>query len=313
MKISVAIPTYKRPNYLFTALRSVCTQTMRPWEIIVVCRSGDSPSEEVVDRLRVEYPQVNIRIEFVVSSGFLPPIIKAIETASGEVLALLDDDAEAPCGWLLQISRGYVSDGVAGVGGRCVNYFDGIKQHYPPVRRVGRLLWLGKPIGNMYCDCKFNSSVGVDFLMGGNCSYRLEVIRKTIPDMRLSENVSFHWEIDVGLRIKRLGYQLIFDPGIAVKHYSAPREIEGLRTINFDGMFWSNYNFVIIMKKHMPPLRFTCFLVYSFLVGWSGSPGIVWLLFRLFRGHKIEWKDLVYSSFLGRLKGVLTFKKLIRK
>ena len=306
MKISVAIPTYKRPDYLIEAFNSVLSQERKPFEVIIVRRSGDSPTKSVVERLHREYSGLTIVDSVVDDPGFLPPIVKAIDAANGEILVFLDDDAEAHPDWLRKIVDQYSDPKIGGVGGRYVNFFDGIKQEYPSAKTVGKLFWFGRSVGNMYCDCTFTDPVEVDFLIGGNSSYRLGLLKKTIPDLRLGKNVAFHWEMDVGLGIKRLGYKLMFSPDIKVDHHSAPREIEGMRSVNYEGIYWSNYNYTLIMKKYLKPGGFVAYLIYSFLIGWSGSPGIAYVLFKLCKLERISWSDSIKSSILGRIRGSIS-------
>lgn len=202
MRISVAIPTYARPNYLRRAIASIASQQLLPHELIVVSRADDIETNQAIRECIGRFTRVAIRSERVDLPGFLPPVIKAIDSADGDILALLDDDAEAHPDWLERIVAHYADPNVGGVGGRYVNFFDGIKQEYPPADTVAKLRWYGKSIGNMYRDCRFSLPVSADFLIGGNLSYRLDVFRKAKPDVRLGRNVSFHWEMDVGLKVK---------------------------------------------------------------------------------------------------------------
>ncbi|MDG1143870.1 MAG: glycosyltransferase family 2 protein, partial [Burkholderiales bacterium] len=226
MRFSVAIPTYKRPEELKRAINSVIAQGLNPFELIVVSRPKDFLTNEVISSFIKKYPNIRIKHTFVKDAGFLPPIFEAIKTAKGDVLALLDDDAEARKDWLERIASHYKSPDVGAVGGRCINFFDGVEKKYPRTNVVGKLRWHGKPVGNMYKDTIFSDPVNVDFLMGGNSSFNLEILRRSLPDARLGRDVSFYWEMDVGLQIKKLGYQLIFDPKAKVTHYSAPRDTD---------------------------------------------------------------------------------------
>ena len=158
----------------------------------------------------------------------------------------------------------------------------------------------------MYCDCTFSGPVEVDFLIGGNLSYRLDLFRHAKPSEALNANVSFHWEIDAGLKVKRQNYKIIFDPKIRVDHHSAPRSILGMRTLNYEGVYWSNFNYAQIMKQNLGVIRLLTYIFYSFLFGWGGSPGVAYVLIQYLRTHEIEWREYVYPSIMGRIKGLLT-------
>ena len=102
---------------------------------------------------------INIRVR---EPGFLPPINAAIAAANGDVLAFLDDDAEATqtgsSGSLISIQ---VS--IGGVGGRYINYFSDVLQQYPPARMV-KVYWYGGCVGNLYRDCTFKGPLTLIFL-----------------------------------------------------------------------------------------------------------------------------------------------------
>lgn len=305
MKFTVAIPTYKRPEYLKRAVESVLAQSFLPDELLLVSRVDDEPTNEALQGIISKNTgPVIIRKCHVAEPGFLPPVRKAIESAQGDVLVLLDDDAEAHPDWLQRISVYYHDPKVGGVGGRYINYFSGILQHYPPVEIVAKLYWYGRSVGNMYCDCTFLEPIEADFLIGGNLSYRLEVLRKSLPDARLGNNVAFHWEMDVGQQVKHHGFRILFDPAIQVDHHTAPREIHGMRTVNYEGTYWSNYNYAYLMRKHLSPLGFAAYLIYSFLLGGSGSPGLAYVIYAIARGRPIQWRNFVLASLRGRLDGV---------
>jgi glycosyltransferase involved in cell wall biosynthesis len=305
LKITVAIPTYRRPEYLKKAFASVLAQTHKPDEILLVSRADDQPTHEVIKLLiSVGAGDTFIRNPQVSDAGFLPPVIRAIDAAHGDILVLLDDDAEAHSDWLARIVKYYDNPSVGGVGGRCINYFSGVLQNYPPVQRVGQLSWFGRSVGNMYCDCAFTGPTEVDFLMGGNMSYRLGLLRRCKPDTRIGKNVAFHWEMDVAQQVKSLGYRVLFDPSIKADHHSAPREIDGLRTINYEGTYWNNYNYALLMRKHLSLLGFCAYLIYTFLVGWSGSPGLAHLIYSSLRGRLVPWHGGVIASIRGRFDGI---------
>ena len=305
MKYTVAIPTYRRPDYLVRAVKSVLNQTLLPEELLIVSRWNDEATNLAIHELiRINRGPVLICNSHVVEPGFLPPVVCAIDVARGKILVLLDDDAEAHPDWLSIIDKYYDDPKVGGVGGRYINYFNGVLQHYPSVKRVGQLSCFGRSVGNMYCDCEFTGPVKVDFLIGGNLSYRLDLLRICKPDKRIGNNVAFHWEMDVGQQVKKLGYSILFDPAICVDHHTAPREISGMRTINYDGTYWSNFNYTLLMRKHLSTFGFLAFLLYSLAIGGAGAPGLIYLIFSVLRGRPVQWRDSVLASLRGRFDGM---------
>jgi len=72
-----------------------------------------------------------LRFVSVEEPGFLPPIWQAVQNCSGDVIAFLDDDAEAHRDWLERLSVFYADSSIGGVGGRYINYSNGVRQYLP--------------------------------------------------------------------------------------------------------------------------------------------------------------------------------------
>ena len=85
MKISVCIPTYKRPTMLVKALDSVLAQSVSAYEIIVGDDSPDGATEATARELLVQNPEAPIRY-FHHSPGFgqAANVAKLFELATGE-------------------------------------------------------------------------------------------------------------------------------------------------------------------------------------------------------------------------------------
>lgn len=283
---------------------SIERQTCRPMELVVVLRESDFASHQVVSDVKESCVGLLIRVALVTEPGFLPPIYKGVEEAKGDIIAFMDDDAVAHQNWLEKIVPHYRDPMVGGVGGRCVNYFDGKKAFYPPAKKVGQITWFGKPIGNLYRDTTFQCPRDVQFLIGGNMSYRLATFRQALPDPILRRHVAFHWEIDVGLKVLRRGHRIVFDPSIRVDHHSGPRAQEGMRSVNAEGIYWSNFNYAYIMRKHLTWPHFIAYLVYTTTIGWSDSPGFLRLLISWLLLRPMSISNVLAPSIRGRYAGL---------
>jgi glycosyltransferase involved in cell wall biosynthesis len=92
-KISVIIPTYKRPHLIGRAIKSVLNQTYQNFEIIVIDDSPDDETEKVVksfNNIRIRYKRNKIR------RGFVGAKNQGVEESSisSKYVAFLDDDDE---------------------------------------------------------------------------------------------------------------------------------------------------------------------------------------------------------------------------
>ena len=310
-RFTVAIPTFERPAYLGRAVRSVLMQTFAPDEVLVVHRRDDSETVMTFNGLQ-DLPHGNLlRFVAVDEPGFLPPIWQAVQNCSGNVIVFLDDDAEAHRDWLERLSVFYVDPSIGGVGGRYLNYSDGVPQYLPPADVAGKLYWYGRYVGNMYKDFKPGRPIFVDCLMGGNMSYRVSLAKECLPERVLNQNVAFHWELDMALKIKKRGYRIVYDPAAVVDHHSAPRRISGMRTPNYEGIYYANYNFAYIIMRHFNLLRRLGYIGYTATVGEEASPGVAGLvLLWLVRGD-LKWQ-LINASIRGRLDGAWAGLKAAR-
>jgi len=99
MKISVIVPTYKRPQTLLPALRSLQEQTLSDFEILVVDNAADSAIEQMVAELN-KTARVNISYLPEPQLGLHNSRHAGARAARGDVLVFTDDDATFDPGWL---------------------------------------------------------------------------------------------------------------------------------------------------------------------------------------------------------------------
>ncbi len=94
-KVSVVIPTYKRPHFLARAVDSVLAQTYANTEVVVVDdNSPDSPERAKTSEIMKQYRD-NPRVIYVLNEcpmGGGPARNRGIEAATGEYITFLDDD-----------------------------------------------------------------------------------------------------------------------------------------------------------------------------------------------------------------------------
>jgi glycosyltransferase involved in cell wall biosynthesis len=97
--LSVVIPTYQRPEWIRRAVRSLAVQSRPPDEVIAVARDTDIPTHESIATLQAEGLPFKLRRELVSEPGFIPPVRAGLPAATGDIVAVMDDDAEAAEGW----------------------------------------------------------------------------------------------------------------------------------------------------------------------------------------------------------------------
>jgi GT2 family glycosyltransferase len=274
--LSVVIPTFQRPDWIKRAVGSLARQTRLPDEVIPVMRDTDLPTHRSVDELRAAALPFPLRPALVVTPGFLPPVQTGLGAATGDVIAVLDDDAEALPVWIENILRGYGDATVGAVGGRYINMQGDAELEVDATDTVGRVTRFGQFVGNMYKRPTFTAPVDVDFMIGGCMSFRREVADALEFDMELNRNVGYGYEVDLGLQVRGLGWRILFDPAIQIRHYSAPRQIAGLRSFSdADGARWSAYNHTRVALRRLPGLRGLVAFSYLLAIGERRAPGLL--------------------------------------
>ncbi len=211
--VSVIVPTIDRPTVLRQCLDHLRRQDYPHLETIVVDSSFD---RETTKSLMTRYPEVKYLYEDRFRDN--PGVLRNLgATASrGKILAFLDDDCLAAPDWISCLVRGYVDESVGGVGGRLIT--EGVK--LPPEADVGRLLLNGTVVANFEADP--GQRIMVDYLTAGNMSICRNVFSLVGGFDARMDGMGYE-ELDLGMRVKRAGYTLVFEPRAVVVHQAAPR------------------------------------------------------------------------------------------
>lgn len=101
--VSTIIPVYNRPQMLEEAVQSVLDQTYRPVEVIIIDDGSTDNTNEVVDRLAIEYPGMVVGIH---QQNTGPGLAREAgrQIARGEFIQYLDsDDILLPRKYELQV------------------------------------------------------------------------------------------------------------------------------------------------------------------------------------------------------------------
>ncbi|NEQ54143.1 MAG: glycosyltransferase family 2 protein, partial [Leptolyngbya sp. SIO3F4] len=114
--ISAIICTHNRAQYLGAAIDSLLVQTLKNIEVIVVDNASTDATAEVVQK-RLSDPR--LRYVYEATLGLSTARNTGANAAKGDILAYLDDDAEASPQWLASLLEVYQdNDKVAIAGGK---------------------------------------------------------------------------------------------------------------------------------------------------------------------------------------------------
>lgn len=245
MFISIVIITRNRPQMMRDCLAHLKQQTRLPDEIIVVDSSTGEETQAVLD----EYPE-SVRLRIPDGRNNMPQARNlGIAHACGEIVAFLDDDSMARPDWLRCLLEPYADPAVGGVGGRVIDALEQARVR-PDDPRIGVLQHDCRMTTNFILDP--GRPVEVDHVRGCNMSFRRVALEGSGGfDLRyIGSNVGE--DADLCLRIKKMGWKLVFQPVAIVDHLAAPREgmNRDRHLIEPWPVLWSAHNYAYLVFKN---------------------------------------------------------------
>ena len=215
---SVIVITLNRPDYVRRCLECLESQVPHPDQIIVV----DSSKDDVTTKVVAEFPGV---LYLRNDNGFGRMTTSrniALKHATGEIIAFVDDDAFAHAGWLAGLLAAYTSPEIGAVGGRALNNNPG--EETQGIDRIGKLTPYGSLEGYFAADP--GKTISVDHIIGCNMSFRREVLARLGGFREDFPGISGVCEdSDMSLRVRKLGYTILFTPAAVLDHVGAPQAV----------------------------------------------------------------------------------------
>lgn len=298
---TVLIPTYRRTQDLKVCLEALKKQEELPNELLIIVRDGDLETWEFIDTF--DSKPLPLKTIKVIEPGILVALTAGFNSATGDIIAITDDDAAPHPDWLSQIKAYYLSDSrIGGVGGRDFLYEDKTHLVEGSQQLVGRVLWFGNVVGNHHLGV--GEAREVDVLKGVNSSYRRVALKDFCFDQQLRiSGKNTHNELAICLDLKKAGWKLIYDPKIAVDHYPGKRIAMADRK-KFDAVAFRDtaYNQTLILMKYFPPYQQLIFMIWAVLVGTRDRRGLIQCLRFFLKEGMISVKKFL-AAFKGRWQG----------
>lgn len=251
MYFSIVIPVYNRPEEVDELLLSLCDQTHKPFEVIIVEDGSARRSEEVVERYR---DRLAITYHEKPNSG--PGLSRnaGAALAKNEYLIFFDSDCIIPAAYLSNVAR-FLRD-------HRVDFFGGPDAALPTFTTVQKAI--------NYSMTSFLTTGGIRgkkrsmeaFLPRG---FNMGVSKEAYQAVGGYRKMRFGEDIDISLRLREAGYSSALIPDAHVYHK---------RRTTYRQFFKQVYNFGIarinLFLLHPGSLKSVHALPALFVVGMAG-------------------------------------------
>ena len=290
-KFSVVIPNWNGRRFLAACLKSLQKQTYSDIEIVVVDNASDDGSQTLISE---GFPQVQL-ITLPENRGFTGACNIGMQFASGDIIALLNNDTEVDVNWVKEILAGFCSDREVGMVASKMLLFDK-RDHF---HTAGDTFGIDGSAGNRGA---WQQDIGqydrVEYVFGacgGAAAYR----KSMLDDIGLLDDDFFFLleDIDLAWRAQLAGYKALYVPSALVYHHLSASG-GGITASYYDGR-----NSIWVLVKNMPG---------ALIRKYAGrilrrQSALAWQALRAWRGAEAR------ARLRGTVRGLLTVGSAIRK
>lgn len=322
--VSVIIPTLNEERHIKICLDSVFDQTYPSSLLEIFVLDGESTDKtiEIIKELQNEHPNLYLlnNKKKIQSAAFN----LGIDNSKGDIIIRLDAHCTYDSNYIRYIIDNHLETEYGNVGGYCYV-------------KPGSDTLMAKAIALIN-----NSNFGL-----GGASFRVGKIRKLTDSVpfgafpkkvisivgKMNEDLPRGEDNDYNSRIRKAGYEILFDPTIVAYYYSRPNFILFMKQM-FDNGFsigvLIHLSLRTISLRHIMPLLFVGFLIFSAFFSFFYSPIwtflviilIIYFLLNLINGVKMVSRNeiklipiMIFTTFfvhifygIGTINGLLKGK-----
>jgi glycosyltransferase involved in cell wall biosynthesis len=253
---SIVICTHNREKYLVDAVKSLWKQDypVDKYEIVIVDNASVDNTRQVAERFRVRKGP-RLRYIYEPELGLSLARNTGMKASDGEIVAYLDDDADAEHTWLAALNEAYESsDNVLCVGGKIRLAWNSERPLWFPSELEGYLGSTATPLGN-----KKRVLIEGEYPFGGNIS----VCRKTLLKVggfsvsfgRKGKSLLSSEEAELCNRIRLLGGIVLYEPAAVVHHRVLPERVS--RSYMLRRAYWQGISDALLEESETSLSRTT--------------------------------------------------------
>ena len=285
---SVVVPTYQREQVLCDTIAYLLDLSYPHYELIVVDQTPlhEPQTEQFLLQVapRIRYIQID-------QVGMCHARNVGIEAAKGDIILFCDDDIISPPDLLTNHVRHYRDPAVGGVTG---------PSGFQPVDGPLSIAHGGETPRHPLP----TTVVEAESAQGCNMSFRKQIL---VRIGGFDEGFIIHArreETDASLRVRALGYRILFDPQVRIEHLAFPsgggRAFIHQEKLYFFGLF---HNRAYYFGKHFSLWQLPYFLYYQLRL----------LLYRLWQRRRVNFLYLLYPWLTGLADGLWRGRKARRQ
>lgn len=290
-RFSVVIPNWNGLKFLPACLDSLRQQTYANIEILVVDNASVDGSQGLV---RAGYPEVRL-IELPANRGFTGACNAGIEAATGEFIALLNNDTEVDRAWAAELVQAFAGHPEVGIVASKMLLFDQRDRFHT----AGDYFTIDGRAGNRGVweidRGQFDRAEYVFSACGGAAAYRQSMLRRIGS---LDDDFFFLLEdADLAWRAQLAGYKTWYAPSAIVYHHLSATGGGAIASYH-DGR-----NGIWLIVKNMPDALLR---QYAGLI-LTSQMSLAWEALKSWRGREAR------ARLRGMFAGLLGIRGAIRK
>ena len=196
--LSIVILCYNEEKFIGRCLKSAINQTERADEIIIVDNNSTDDSVKIINRIKKENPESNIRLLFEKQQGIIPVRNKGFNSAKSEIIGRIDADSTLEKDWVKVVKEIFTDKTVAAATGPVI-YND------MPMKKIG--LYGDNAVRKLLASISEHK-----FLFGSNMAIRATAWNKVKDKayFALAHEYICHEDIDLALCLKKDSLKIVY-------------------------------------------------------------------------------------------------------